>query len=45
MLRVCARFVTGLQELLLGDFQLGHKLTQKLIDQLLEGLQSGVTNL
>jgi hypothetical protein len=44
MLRVCARFVTSLQELLLGDFQLGHKLTEQLVDQLLEGLQSGVTH-
>ena len=42
MLRVCTCFVTGLQELLLGDFQLCHKLTEQLIDQLAEGLQIGV---
>jgi hypothetical protein len=39
MLRVCTRFVTGLQELLLGYFQLGHKLTEQLIYQLFELLQ------
>ena len=42
MLRVCARFVAGLQELLLGDFQLGHQLTQQLVDQLLEGLHASL---
>lgn len=42
MLRVCARFVTSLQELLLGDFQLGHKLTQQLVDQLFEGLHASL---
>lgn len=39
MLRVCARFVAGLQELLLSDVQLRHKLTEQLVDQLLEGLE------